>query len=185
MNIATGINLGIITTGEAKLTLDKVIKQIATHNSFDITHSNELSGNIDEFDSLLIAYDDVAIIAYALEHNIQLRDYLMGLTSDGLSVESVTNILRVLVALFHISQFPAYPVETVLASYMYRLGDSDALTMLANGLARDYNLAKLLYRVMNSGWSPAEFATMSDNLHSKVIAELTRTSELLANETKR
>lgn len=185
MNIATDIKLDIITTSEAKLTLDKVISQIATGSSFDITRTNELSGTIDEFNSLLIAYDDLAIIAYALEHNIHLRDYLMGLTSDGLSVESVTRILRVLVALFHIAQLPAYPIETVLASYMYRLGDSDALSMLASGLARDYNLAKLLYRVMNSGWSPAEFATMSDNLHNKVCAELTRTSELLANELAR
>jgi hypothetical protein len=185
MTTATDINLDIITTGEAKLTLDKVISLIANGSSFDISYSNELSGTIDEFNSLLIAYDDVAIIAYALENNLQLRDYLMGLTSDGLSVESVARILRVLVALFHIAQLPAYPIETVLASYMYRLGDSDALTMLANGLARDYSLAKLLYRVMNSGWSPAEFATMSDNLHSKVIAELTRTSELLVNEANR
>jgi hypothetical protein len=168
MTIATTINLDIITTSEAKLTLDKVIKQIS-----------EQTGEI------LVASDDIAIIAYALENNLQLRDYLMGLTSDGLSVESVTNILRVLVALIKSAQLPAYPVETVLASYMYRLGDSDAPLMLANGLARDYNLAKLLYRVMNSGWSPAEFATMSDNLHNKVCAELTRTSELLANELAR
>jgi hypothetical protein len=168
MIIATDINLDTITTSEAKLTLDKVIKDIA-HQTGEIN----------------IASDDIAIIAYALEHNIQLRDYLMGLTSDGLSVESVTNILRVLVALIKSAELPAYPVETVLASYMYRLGDSDALSMLANGLARDYNLAKLLYRVMNSGWSPKQFATMSDNLHNKVCEELTRTSELLANELAR
>jgi hypothetical protein len=185
MNIATEINLDIITTGEAKLTLDKVIKLIATHNSFDITHSNELSGNIDEFESLLIAYDDVAIIAYALEHNLQLRDYLMGLTSDGLSVEIVTNILRVLVALFHNAQFPAYPIETVLASYMYRLGDSDAPLMLTNGLSRGYSLANILQRVMINQLNPAEFARLANELHGKVIAELTRTSELLANEANR
>lgn len=185
MNIATDINLDALTTSEAKLTLDKVISIIADGSSFDISYSNNLSGTIDEFNSLLIAYDDLSIIAYALENNIQLRDYLMGLTSDGLSVESVTNILRVLMVLVKSAELPAYPVETVLASYMYRLGDSDALSMLASGLARDYNLAKLLYRVMNSGWSPAQFTTMSDNLHNKVCEELTRTSELLANELAR
>ena len=162
------LDLTIITTGEAKLTLDKVITLIS-HQTGEIN----------------IASDDIAIIAYALENNLQLRDYLMGLTRDGLSVESVARILRVLVALFHIAQLPAYPIETVLASYMYRLGDSDALAMLSNGLARSYSLAQLLERVMNSGMNPRMFATMSDNLHNKVCEELTRTSELVANEANR
>jgi hypothetical protein len=168
MNIATDINLDIITTSEAKLTLDKVINQIA-HQTGEIN----------------IASDDVAIIAYALENNIQLRDYLMGLTSDGLSVESVTNILRVLMVLVKSAELPAYPIETVLASYMYRLGDSDAPLMLTNGLSRGYSLANILQRVMINQLNPAEFARMANELHGKVIAELTRTSELLANEANR
>jgi len=168
MNIATDINLDTITTSEAKLTLDKVINQIA-HQTGEIN----------------IASDDIAIIAYALEHNIQLRDYLMGLTSDGLSVESVTNILRVLMVLVKSAELPAYPIETVLASYMYRLGDSDAPLMLTNGLSRGYSLANILQRVMINQLNPAEFARMANELHGKVIAELTRTSELLANEANR
>jgi hypothetical protein len=168
MTTDTAINYDAITTGEAKLVLDKVIKQIA-----------EQTGEI------LVASDDVKIIAYALEHNLGLRDYLMGLTSDGLSVESVTNILRVLSVLIKSAELPAYPVETVLASYMYRLGDSDALAMLAGGLARSYSLAQLLQRVMNAGWPADTFATMANELHGKVVAELTRTSELVVNEENR
>lgn len=169
MNTATALDLDSITTGEAKLTLDKVIKQIS-----------EQTGEI------LIASDDVKIIAYALENNLQLRDYLMGLTSDGLSVESVTNILRVLAVLINSAELPAYPVETVVACYQYRLGDSaSALLSLSNGLAKDYSLAKLLLRVINAGWPADSFATMANELHPKVMAELTRTSELVANEANR
>jgi hypothetical protein len=168
MTTATAINLDNITTGEAKLVLDKVIKQIS-----------EQTGEI------LIASDDVKIIAYALENNLQLRDYLMGLTSDGLSVESVANILRVMVVLFNSAELPAYPVETVLASYKYQLGDSDALALLSNGLARLYPLAQLLQRVMVSGLAPRMFATMANELHGKVVADITRTSELVVNERKR
>jgi hypothetical protein len=168
MTTATALELDSMTTGEAKLVLDKVIKQIA-----------EQTGNI------LIAEDDVQIIGYALENNLQLRDYLMGLTSDGLSVESVANILRVIVVLLNSAELPAYPVETVLASYKYRLGDSDALTMLNAGLNRNYSLAQLLQRVFNAGWSAQEFAKMSDQLHAKVVAELTRTQELAVNEAIR
>lgn len=168
MTTATALDLDSITTGEAKMTLDKVIKQIS-----------EQTGEI------LIAGDDVQIIAYALENNLQLRDYLMGLTSDGLSVESVTNILRVMVVLIKSAELPAYPVETVLASYMYRLGDSDALMMLNAGLNKNYSLAQLLQRVMNANWSPSMFADMAEELHSKVVAELTRTQELAVNESAR
>lgn len=168
INLDTELHLDSITTGEAKMTLDKVIKQIA-----------EQTGEI------LIASDDVKIIAYALENNLQLRDYLMGLTSDGLSVESVANILRVIVALLNSAGLPAYPVETVLASYKYRLGDSDALIMLNAGLNRNYSLAQLLQRVINAGWSPKEFEEMSNQLHGKVVDELNRTQELAVNEANR
>lgn len=169
METATALELDSITTGEAKLVLDKVIKQIA-----------EQTGEI------LIASDDIEIIAYALENNLQIRDYLMGLTSDGLSVESVANILRVMVVLLNSAELPAYPVETVLASYVYRLGESKtAYELLSNGLAREYSLAKLLSRVFLAGWSVQEFATMSHQLHAKVVAELTRTQELAVNEANR
>ena len=109
----------------------------------------------------------------------------MGLTSDGLSVDSVANILRVLMVLCNSADLPAYPIETVLASYKYQLGDSDAITLLANGLARGYSLAQLLNRVMTSGLAPNMFATMANELHYKVVAELTHTSELVVNEQLR
>lgn len=169
MTTATALDLENMTTGEAKLTLDKVIKQIA-----------------DQTGEILVAKEDIAVIAYALENNLQLRDYLMGLTSDGLSVESVTNILRVLAVLIKSAELPAYPIEAVLASYMYRLGDSaGALVMLANGISRDYSLAKLLLRVFNAGLAPDTFAIMSQELHGKVLEELTRTQEFPANEANR
>lgn len=165
---APALQLDAITTGDAKMTLDRVIKQIS-----------EQTGEI------LVASDDVKIIAYALENNLQLRDYLMGLTSDGLSVESVANILRVMVVLIKQEELPAYPVETVLASYMYRLGDSDASLMLASGLVRSYSLALLLQRVFNAGWPADSFAKMANELHGKVCDELTRTQELSVNEANR
>lgn len=169
MTTATALDLNSITTGEAKLTLDKVIKQIS-----------EQTGEIN------IASDDVQIIAYALENNLQLRDYLMGLTSDGLSVESVTNILRVLAVLIKSAELPAYPVETVLASYMYRLGESKlANGLLSSGLEKDYSLAKLLSRVFIAGWSADSFATMANDLHAKVVQNIEDDSDKLVNEANR
>ena len=169
MTTATALDLDSITTGEAKLTLDKVIKQIS-----------EQTGEI------LVASDDVKIIAYALENNLQLRDYLMGLTSDGLSVESVANILRVMVVLIKQEELPAYPVQTVLASYMYRLGESKlANGLLYSGLEKDYSLAKLLSRVFIAGWSADSFATMANDLHAKVVKNIEDDSDKLVNEANR
>ena len=168
MTTATATNYETLTTGEAKLVLDKVIEQIS-----------------DQTGEILVSVDDVHLIAYALENNLQLRDYLMGLTSDGLSVESVASILLVLVDVINKAELPAYPVETVLASYMYRLGHSDAPVMLAKGLARGYSLAQLLQRVFNARYPVAMFAAMSNELHAKVCDELIRTSELIVNEENR
>lgn len=169
MTTATALDLNSITTGEAKLTLDKVIKQIS-----------EQTGEI------LVASDDVKIIAYALENNLQLRDYLMGLTNDGLSVESVANILRVMVVLIKQEELPAYPVQTVLASYMYRLGESKlANGLLSSGLEKDYSLAKLLSRVFIAGWSADSFATMANDLHAKVVQNIEDDSDKLVNEANR
>jgi hypothetical protein len=166
---ATALDLENMTTGEAKLTLDKVIKQIS-----------EQTGEI------LVASDDVKTIAYALENNIQLRDYLMGLTNDGLSVESVANILRVMVVLIKQEELPAYPVQTVLASYMYRLGESKlANGLLSSGLEKDYSLAKLLSRVFIAGWPADSFATMANDLHAKVVQNIQDDSEKLVNEANR
>ena len=168
MTTTTEIDLDSITTGQAKQALDRVIEQIAQQDS-----------------EILVSVDDIKVIAYALENNLQLRDYLMGLTTDGLSVESASNILRVIVELFNSAELPDYPVKTILASYMYRLGDSNALTMLKSGLDRDYSLAKLLNRVMSAGLPDSLFATMSEELHPKVVAELQATSDELANELLR
>jgi hypothetical protein len=169
MTTATALDLDSITTGDAKLTLDKVIKQIA-----------EQTGEI------LVASDDVKIVAYALENNLQLRDYLMGLTNDGLSVESVANILRVMVVLIKQEELPAYPVQTVLASYMYRLGESKlANGLLSSGLEKDYSLAKLLSRVFIAGWPADSFATMANDLHAKVVQNIEDDSDKLVNEANR
>jgi hypothetical protein len=68
---------------------------------------------------------------------------------------------------------------------MYRLGDSNALTMLNAGLNKGYALATLLQRVFNAGWPASAFASMAQELHYKVVEELTRTQELPVNEANR
>jgi hypothetical protein len=82
------------------------------------------------------------------------------------------------------ADLPAYPIRTVLARYMYELGDSDALIMLNSGLNKGYSLAQLLRDVMNRELPPSVFANMANELHHKVVAELTRTQELYISEVK-
>ena len=162
--------LATFTTQEAKDILDKVIRQIA-----------ELDADYET----LISKDDVRVIGYAINTNIQLRDYLMGLTIDGLSVESAANILRVLIALVNSVDMPVYPFETILATYMYRAGDSDAIHMLGNALAKDYSLALLLKRVFSAGMPAIAFDLMTSELHPQVVANLADTASELVNEDAR
>lgn len=168
MSTVTGTNLDNLTTGEAKIVLDKVISEIAHQDS-----------------EIIIAQDDLVIVSYAIENNLQIRDYLMGLANDGLSISSVTGILNVLAKLLHTAELPAYPVETVIAGYMYQLGNSEAPIMLINALERNYPLAKLIKKIFLAGWAPSALALMSKQLHPEIIEELTRTSELIVNENLR
>jgi hypothetical protein len=168
MSTNTLTNYDSITTGESKLILDKVILQIANGDS-----------------ESLISDSDVAIISYAIEHNLQLRDYLMGLANDTYEIREVINILNVLVDLCNQGEVIAYHIETVIASYMYQIGDSETPIMLISALEQDYPLAKLLKRLFLAEWDPKNLTIMSKQLHPEIIEELTRTSELIVNENLR
>ena len=55
MSTVTGTNLDNLTTGEAKIVLDKVISEIAHQDS-----------------EIIIAHDDLVIVSYAIENNLQI-----------------------------------------------------------------------------------------------------------------
>jgi hypothetical protein len=61
---------------------------------------------------------------------------------------------------------------TLLSAFYYEVGDKELAyvsLVQAQLLNPDYSLAKLLDRIFKAGWNGAEFATMRNELHPKVV----------------
>ena len=112
--------------------------------------------------------EHVAEMAAALQKDIQLRDFVLGLPSER-PIEAVNNYLG-----YFINTVPndfIAPVASILASNIYSMDNVDEAKVILNkALENDprYSLANLLNRVFNSGWPSGAFVTMTHELHPKV-----------------
>jgi hypothetical protein len=114
--------------------------------------------------------EHVAEMTAALQKDIQLRDFVLGLPSER-PIEAVNKYLG-----YFIDTVPndfIAPVASILASNIYSMDNFDeAKAILSKALVNDprYSLAQLLNRVFNSGWPSDAFVTMTHELHPKVKA---------------
>ena len=132
-----------------------------------------------------LAEEDLRVISYALENNLQIRDYLMGISAEY-DIYDAIFIIHTIEENLDSLNLCVYPIRTILSSYMYRTDNKeDAMQLLEDGLAVNYSLANLLNRVFNAGWSSEDFNTMAIELHPKVCKELQETSTLIVNESLR
>ena len=112
--------------------------------------------------------DHIAEIAAAMQKDIQLRDFMLGLPSER-KIEDVNTYLAYFVDSVP-DEFIA-PVGSVLASNLYSLEQTDAAKELLSKVQQanpQYSLANLLNRVFNSGWPSGAFVAMTHELHPKV-----------------
>ena len=114
--------------------------------------------------------DHIAEITAALNKDIQLRDFLLGIPTER-KIEDVNSYLVCLMDSIP-DEFKA-PVASILAANLYSMDDVDSAKELLNtALTNDprYSLANLLKRVFDSNWPTGAFKTMTDELHPKVKA---------------
>lgn len=114
--------------------------------------------------------DHIAEIAAAMQKDIQLRDFMLGLPSER-KIEDVNTYLAYFVDSVP-NEFFA-PVGSVLAANLYSLEQTDsAFELLSKVQQADpkYSLANLLHRVFNSNWPAGAFTAMTHELHPKVKA---------------
>ena len=112
--------------------------------------------------------DHIAEVAAALNKDIQLRDFVLGLPSER-KIEDVNSYLVCLMDSTP-DEFKA-PVASILAANLYSMEDVDsAKEVLNTALVNDprYSLAHLLKRVFDSSWPAGAFKTMTEELHPKV-----------------
>lgn len=118
--------------------------------------------------------DDYKLIALALTrlHDLQVRDYAMGLTNSE-NIDQSFNFWHWFLQIAPIG-FIA-PVAAIFSTVAYESGENQlAQRSLDQAFSdqADYPLAKLLRRVYSAGWPPQSFAAMRAELHPKVCATL-------------
>ena len=127
--------------------------------------------------------DTIQEIIFAVNNELQVRDYLMGLPNT-FPMETCKAFLSYLSDSAGIAN--SYAVDTVLSAYCYETEDMvGSMTFLATALDTkpDYSLAKLIGRVMQAGWPADSFGKMRLELHSKVLDEIAnRADELIVAE---
>lgn len=117
-----------------------------------------------------VAPDDehIAEVAAALQKDIQLRDFVLGLPSER-KIEDVNTYLGYFYETVP-TKFIA-PIASVLAANLYSMEEVDsAKEILHNAIVHNpsYSLANLLNRVFNTSWPAGAFKTMTEELHPKV-----------------
>jgi hypothetical protein len=112
--------------------------------------------------------DHIAEVAAAMQKDIQLRDFVLGLPSER-KIQDVNGYLA-----YFMDSVPTKfiaPIASVLAANLYSLEDVDSAKELVNtALVHNpvYSLAMLLNRVFNTSWPSGAFKTMTEELHPRV-----------------
>lgn len=111
----------------------------------------------------------VADVIYALNTDVQVRDYLMGLMH--LSDAPMTYFRDQLELISDIAPegYKSAPTTLLALSY-YQLNDAETANKYISEVDYSYSLATLLRRVFGSGWPAEAFKTMATELHPKVVA---------------
>jgi hypothetical protein len=146
-----------ITRIEAKEAIDTFVSHYLNNKSADVSA------------------DTISVVTAGVSTDIQVRDYLLGLSLDY-PLDSLIEALSVMSEFIPEGQRSG--IYSVLAAHVYQTGDENrAQEFLALALNEDdsYSLAKLLQRVINAGWPAGAFASMTAELHPKVVEGLDET----------
>lgn len=115
---------------------------------------------------------DISQIIYAINNEIQIRDYLLGLPAT-FPIETCQAFMSYISD--SVDGADRYSVDTINSAYFFETENMPmAFMLLATALdtKSDYSLALLLKRVYEAGWSSNSFRKMREELHDKVVVML-------------
>ena len=111
----------------------------------------------------------VNLLIYAIQ-DLQVRDYVLGHAPMTFGAQGAVDFITAILPL--VEEGERSPFYTILSAFYYEVGDKElayVALVQAQLLNPDYSLAKLLDRIFKAGWNGAEFATMRNELHPKVV----------------
>jgi hypothetical protein len=116
--------------------------------------------------------ETLTAITYAVNNDLQIRDYFLGLPAE-FDMQVCIDFVNYLSRLTDI--LDSYAYDTISAMYQIEIGNTKLAETLLSGAENanpDYNLTKLARRVISAEWSGEMLATMRNELHPKVVAEI-------------
>ena len=151
-----------ITYGEAIDTIDNAISDFA--NGLELGDST------------------VADITFAVNNDLQMRDYLIGLpNTHGLNISAgFVNELSE-----KVTPSERFAYDTVNAMYHYELKNMEAVQLLvqsAEDSNPNYNLLKLIKRVISAEWPSSTFTKMRNDLASTVAKYIADNSDFVIGD---
>ena len=126
-----------------------------------------------------LSADLAEVVAFAVNNDLQVRDYVLGLLPETLTAEGAISFVTDLLPL--VAEADRVPFYTLLSAYYHEAGDTDlahASLFTAQSLNPDYSLASLLSRAFNAGF-PLNLVEMRSELHPKVVETISETRELV------
>ena len=151
-----------ITRGEAIEAIDASI--------FNVTNGIDLNDST------------VEVIVFAVNNDLQIRDYLIGLP-NSYTLEECSSFLAYIAS--KVSDESRYAFDTVNAMYNYELEDVESCKFLISQAYEanpDYSLTKLVSRVLSAGWAFDSFASMRNELAPKVIENINEDLDYVIGE---
>ena len=126
----------------------------------------------------------IEVITYAVNKDLQIRDYFLGLPADfgmDVSVDFVNYLSRLTNA------ENCYAYDTISAMYHLERGNKPLATTLLEGaeiIKPGYNLMKLAKRILSAEWPGSALTTMREELHPKVVAGIAEDSDYVIGDVE-
>jgi hypothetical protein len=120
---------------------------------------------------------DIEAITYAVNSDLQIRDYFLGLPAD-FSINVCIDFVNYLTRMTNHDESYAY--DTISAMYQIEQGNTEfakSLLNMAEVSNPNYNLTKLAKRIISAEWEGSALRSMREQLHSKVVEEISNTSD--------
>ena len=154
----------------SKLEALEVINHDFNHDEGSVwmqTHAKLAEKYITSYPNSTLTDDETAKLIFALNTDLQVRDYALGLN------QAKDNYYQAWYTLMNRAPKKYRSAQACLASSVrYEQGVTPEAIMLLSNADKEYPLALLLSRVYAAGWPPASFANMRLELHPKVTASI-------------
>lgn len=159
---------------EVLLALPDAISNYKDNKETNVRIVEEVRATIKDLaDGIIPNANHIAELASAVNENIQMRDFLMGLRSEEAIAPYVYQYLELVGGV--LIKEAAVPVVTVFSTYLYEIGEKEAAQNLIQDVLETnpkYSLARLLEQTYKSNAPTDMLANMAKELHKSVLANI-------------